>query len=262
MAFISVAGHRVEYEHIDVGGRDRPTLVLLHEGLGSIEMWRDFPQRLAHATGTRVVVYSRYGYGNSDPLVEPRGVGYMHEEALIALPALLDALGIAQPILVGHSDGASIALIHAGGSDRSIMGVVAMAPHVIVEDISVASIAAARDAYAMTDLRARLSRYHADVDGAFRGWNDIWLSRDFRSWDIEEYLPRIRCPVLAIQGEDDEYGTMEQLATIARKVPDCELVKLEDCRHSPHRDQPEAVLGAIARFVDRLCVVPQRDSDR
>jgi pimeloyl-ACP methyl ester carboxylesterase len=262
MPFLRVAGHRLEYERIDVGGHDRPVLVMLHEGLGSIEMWRDFPQLLAHATAARVVVYSRYGYGNSDPLIEPRGVRYMHDEALIALPALLDALGIAQPILVGHSDGASIALIHAGGSDRSIMGAVAMAPHVIVEDISVASIAAARDAYSTTDLRARLSRYHADVDGAFRGWNDIWLRSDFRRWSIEEYLPRIRCPVLAIQGEDDEYGTMEQLGIMARTVPDCDLVKLEDCRHSPHRDQPEAVLEAISRFVDRVCFVDHRDIDR
>ena len=262
MAFISVAGHRLEYERVDVGGRDRPAIVMLHEGLGSVGMWRDFPQRLAHATVGRVVVYSRYGYGNSNPLVEPRGVRYMHDEALVVLPALLDALGIAQPILVGHSDGASIALIHAGGGDCSVMGVVAMAPHVIVEDRSVASIAAARDAYATTDLRARLSRYHADVDGAFRGWNDIWLRGDFRSWSIEEYLPRIRCPVLAIQGEEDEYGTMAQLGTIARNVPDCELVKLEDCRHSPHRDQPEAVLEAISRFVDRLSFVNQRDTDR
>ncbi|HEY2818211.1 MAG TPA: alpha/beta hydrolase [Casimicrobiaceae bacterium] len=262
MAFISVTGHRLEYERIDVGGHDRPVLVMLHEGLGSIAMWRDFPQRLAHATAGRVVVYSRYGYGSSDPLVEPRGIRYMHDEALLVLPALLDALGIVQPILVGHSDGASIALIHAGGSDRSIMGVVAMAPHVIVEDISVASIAAAREAYATTGLRARLSRYHADVDGAFRGWNDIWLRSDFRRWSIEEYLPRVHCPVLAIQGEDDEYGTMEQLEIIARNVPDCELVKLEDCRHSPHRDQPEAVLEAISRFVDRLSFVNRRDTDR
>ena len=262
MPFVSVAGHRLEYERIDVGGRDRPTLVLLHEGLGSIAMWRDFPQRLAHATASRIVVYSRYGYGNSDPLARSRDVRYMHDEALVALSDLLNRLEIERPLFVGHSDGASIALIHAGAADRPVLGVVAMAPHVIVEDISVASIAAARDAYATTDLRARLSRYHADVDGAFRGWNDIWLHPDFRAWSIEEYLPRIRCPVLAIQGEDDEYGTMEQLQRIAAAAPDVELVKLGDCRHSPHRDQPEAVLDAVSRFVDRLTGAAAREAAR
>src|SRR5947209_13222683 len=180
MPFIDVASHRLEYERIDVGSHDRPTLVLLHEGLGSIAMWRDFPQRLAHATVSRVVVYSRYGYGNSDSLREPRDVRYMHDEALVALPSLLEKLHITRPILVGHSDGASIALIHAGAASRPVMGVVAMAPHVIVEDISIKSIAAAREAYEATALRTRLARYHADVDGAFRGWNDIWLHPYFR----------------------------------------------------------------------------------
>ena len=252
MPFVFAGGHRLEYERIDVGGHDRPTLVLLHEGLGSIAMWRDFPHLLAHATVSRVIVYSRYGYGSSDPLREPRNVRYMHDEALVVLPELLDALSIENPILVGHSDGGSIALIHAGGSGRAVAGVVAMAPHVVVEDISVASIASVRDAYVTTDLHSRLGRYHADVDRAFWGWNDIWLSPDFRAWNIEEYLPRIRCPVLAIQGQDDEYGTMEQLARITAGARDVELVKLEDCRHSPHRDQPQAVLEAIARFVDGI----------
>ena len=252
MAFINVCGHRLEYERIAAGGQGRPTLVLLHEGLGSIAMWRDFPQRLAHATVSHVIVYSRYGYGDSDPLRQPRDVRYMHDEGLVVLPELLDRLGIARPVLVGHSDGASIALIHAGGTDRPVLGVIAMAPHVMVEDISVTSIEAARDAYATTDLRVRLARYHADVDSAFRGWNDIWLHPDFRAWNIEEYLPRIRCPVLAIQGEDDEYGTMEQVMRIAAAAPDVEILKLGDCRHSPHRDQTGAVLEAASRFVDRL----------
>jgi pimeloyl-ACP methyl ester carboxylesterase len=252
MPFVTAGGHRLEYERIDVGGHDRPTLVMLHEGLGSIAMWRDFPHRLAHATASRVVAYSRYGYGRSEPLQTPRAVRYMHDEALVTLPQLLDALVVERPILVGHSDGASIALIHAGAAPRPVIGVVAMAPHVVVEDISVASIAAARGAYETTDLRDKLARYHADVDSAFRGWNDIWLHPDFRGWNIEEYLPRIACPVLAIQGEDDEYGTMDQLARIAKGARDVELVKLEDCRHSPHRDQPDAVLEAIARFVDRI----------
>jgi pimeloyl-ACP methyl ester carboxylesterase len=252
MSFAHVGGHRIEYERIATAATNRPTLVLLHEGLGSVAMWRDFPGRLAHATGCNALVYSRYGYGNSDPLTAPRDVRYMHDEALVVLPALLDQIGIARPILVGHSDGGSIALIHAGAQIRPVAAVVTLAAHVLVEDISVASIAAARIAYESTDLRAKLARHHADVDSAFRGWNDIWLHPDFRAWNIEEYLPGIACPVLAIQGEDDEYGTMEQMRRIGAQVRDAELVELEDCRHSPHRDQPEAVQDAIRRFVDRV----------
>ena len=254
MPFIRAGGHRLDYLTIDAGGRDRPTLVLLHEGLGSVAMWRDFPNRLAHATASRVVVYSRHGYGDSDPLTAPRTVRYMHDEAERVLPEFLDALAVERPILVGHSDGGSIALIDAGSRSRAVAGIVAMAPHVIVEDVSIVSIAAAREAYETTALREKLARYHADVDGAFRGWNDIWLAPGFRAWNIEDYLPRIDCPILAMQGEDDEYGTMDQLARIARGARDVELLKLPDCRHSPHRDQPDAVLAAIARFVDRVAV--------
>jgi pimeloyl-ACP methyl ester carboxylesterase len=252
VAFTEAAGHRIEFERIDVGHTGRPTLVLLHEGLGSVSMWREFPGRLAHATGCNAVVYSRYGYGQSDPLRDDREVRYMHDEALVALPQILDALSVERPILVGHSDGGSIALIHAGSGKRALAGVVTLAAHVLVEDISVASIAAAKTAYETTDLRAKLARYHADVDSAFRGWNRIWLHPDFRAWNIEEFLPRITCPVLAIQGEDDEYGTMEQMRRIGSRVPDADLVELEDCRHSPHRDQTDAVLEAITRFVDRI----------
>jgi pimeloyl-ACP methyl ester carboxylesterase len=252
MPFADIAGRRIEYERIELAATARPTLVFLHEGLGSIAMWRDFPGRVAHATGCNAVVYSRYGYGNSEPLHEDRPVRYMHDEALVALPQLLDALSLARPILVGHSDGASIALIHAGGAGRPVAGLVLMAPHVVVEDVSVASIAAARVAYETTDLRAKLARHHADVDSAFWGWNRIWLHPDFRQWNLEEYLPRIDCPVLAIQGEDDEYGTMEQLARLERGVRDLDCVALADCRHSPHKDQPAAVIEAITRFVDRI----------
>jgi len=252
MPFVDVCDQRIEYERIDVGGKSRPTLVLLHEGLGSVAMWRDFPGRLAHATGCDALVYSRYGYGQSTPLGGPRSVRYMHDEALVALPMLLDTLAITRPILVGHSDGGSIALIHAGAATRPVSAVVTLAAHVLVEDISVASIAAAKVAYETTDLRTKLARYHADVDSAFWGWNRIWLDPEFRAWSIEEYLPRIICPVLAIQGEDDEYGTMEQMRRIGAQVPDVELLELEDCRHSPHRDQPPAVLDAVTRFVDRV----------
>jgi len=250
--FVEVAGHRLEVERIETAAPTRPTLVLLHEGLGSVAMWRDFPGRLAHAAGCNALVYSRYGYGKSDPLAAPRAVRYMHDEALCALPELLDRLGIERPILVGHSDGGSIALIHAGASKRAVAAVVTLAAHVLVEDVSVSSIAAAKSAYESTDLRARLARYHADVDSAFWGWNRIWLDPAFRAWNIEEYLPRIDCPVLAIQGEDDEYGTMEQMRRIGAQVKDVELLELEDCRHSPHRDQPDAVLDAVTRFVDRV----------
>jgi len=252
MSFVTCASHRIEYERIEIAGTVRPTLVLLHEGLGSVAMWRDFPRRVAHATNCSAVVYSRHGYGLSDPLTEPRTPRYMHDEALVVLPEILDRLAIDRPILVGHSDGGSIALVHAGSGIRPVAAVVTMAAHVLVEDISVASIAAAKTAYETTDLRARLARYHADVDSAFLGWNRIWLAPEFRDWNIEEYLPRIECPVLAIQGEDDEYGTMEQMHRIGAGVRDVELLALQDCRHSPHKDQPQAAIEAITRFVDRV----------
>ena len=252
MAFVDVGGARLEVERIDVGRAAAPPIVMLHEGLGSVAMWKDFPHRVAHAANRDVVVYSRAGYGRSAPATLPYGVRYMHDEALVALPRLLDACGIVRPILLGHSDGASIALIHAGASDRPVAGLALMAPHVIVEDVSIESIAAAKVAWRTTDLRAKLARYHDDVDGAFTGWNDIWLHPDFRDWNIEDLVRDVRCPILAIQGEDDEYGTFDQIERIERLAPDVERVRLADCRHSPHRDQPEVVLEALVRFVDRL----------
>ena len=251
MAFVSVGGRRIEMARIAAGVPGRPALVFLHEGLGSVAMWRDFPARVAHACGCDAVVYSRHGYGRSAPLEQARGVRYMHDEALVALPDVLRAAAVVRPVLVGHSDGGSIALIHAGAG-HPVAGLVLLAPHVFVEDVSIASIAAAGRAYEETDLRVRLARYHDDVDSAFRGWNDVWLHPDFRAWNIEDALPGIRCPVLAIQGADDEYGTMEQVRRIAAAVPDTDVLELADCRHSPHRDQPEAVIDAITRFVDRL----------
>jgi pimeloyl-ACP methyl ester carboxylesterase len=250
--FVFVRGHRLEVLDLPATGVDRPDMVLLHEGLGSIALWRDFPQRVAQATGCRVVVYSRYGYGQSSPITAPHGVRYMHDEALLTLPDLLDQLGIVKPVLLGHSDGASIALIHAGGVQRPLAGVVAMAPHIIVEEVSVRSIAAAKVAYETTDLRQRLARYHADVDSAFRGWNDIWLHPDFRAWNIEDCLPHITCPLLAIQGENDEYGSLEQIDRMARLRPGTQLLKLPACGHSPHKDQPETVLAAVKQFVESL----------
>ena len=197
-------------------------------------------------------LYSRHGYGQSDVLDAPQSVEYMHREALDVLPEFLARLGIEHPLLLGHSDGASIALIHAG-THASVRGVVAMAPHVFVEDVSIRSIAGAKTAFETTDLPQKLARHHADSTKTFYGWNDIWLHEDFRSWNIEEYLPAIRCPVLAIQGIDDEYGSMAQLDAIAAQAGGTvELVKLAACKHSPHRDQPGATLQAVARFVKAL----------
>lgn len=252
MAFVDVGAARLEVERIDVGRRDVATIVMLHEGLGSVAMWKDFPHRVAHAAGRDVLVYSRAGYGRSSPAALPYGVRYMHDEALAVLPRLLDACGVERPILFGHSDGASIALIHAGAQPRPVTGLVLMAPHVFVEDVSIASIAAAKTAWRATDLRERLARYHDDVDAAFTGWNDIWLDPAFRAWDIAAEVRDVHRPILAIQGEDDEYGTMEQVERIARLASDVDVVKLADCRHAPHRDQPDAVLEALVRFVDRL----------
>lgn len=253
MPFLSAAGRSLEYEWIDAAQDGKPTLVFLHEGLGSIRQWRDFPLRVAQATGCPALVYNRYGYGNSDVLAEARvSVRFMHEEGLESLPQVLAALRIEAPVLVGHSDGASIALIYAGAGN-SARGLALMAPHVFVEDICIRSIEAAKREFESTDLPGRLGRYHRDPRKTFYLWNDVWLDPEFRAWNIAEYLPEIRCPLLAIQGEDDEYGTMAQLDAIRAKVgARCELLKFAACGHSPHRDQPEAALAAVAKFVGSL----------
>jgi pimeloyl-ACP methyl ester carboxylesterase len=254
MPFLTITGHRIDYETIPGTRPGAPPLLLLHEGLGSIAMWRDFPTKLAAATGCAVTVYSRYGYGRSSAIDAPRTVQYMHGEALDALPELRAALGIEAPILMGHSDGASISLIHAGAARWPVKAVIVEAPHVFVEDVSVKSIAGAKIAYETTDLRVRLGRYHEDVDGVFRGWNDIWLAPDFRAWNIEEYLPAIACPVLAIQGADDEYGTLAQIDAIEAQVggPFEKLVLPPRCGHSPHRTQEAATIAAVSAFIERL----------
>jgi pimeloyl-ACP methyl ester carboxylesterase len=250
-SFITIQGRKLEVRKIP-GEPGASTLVFLHEGLGSVSMWRDFPAKVAQATRCPAIVYSRYGNGQSEVLIDARAVDYMHVEALEVLPALLEALAVREPVLVGHSDGASIALMCAA-SRADVRGGVVMAPHVFVEDLSVESIAAAKVAFETTDLAEKLARHHADAVKTFRGWNDIWLRPDFRSWNIEDFLPRIHCPLLAIQGFDDQYGTMAQLEAIARQTGGpIELLRLDNCRHSPHRDQPGVVLEAISRFIDRL----------
>jgi pimeloyl-ACP methyl ester carboxylesterase len=257
MPQLNAAGHRLEYAWLEAAGAAgtaaRPTLVFLHEGLGSIRQWRDFPARVVEATGCRALVYDRYGYGNSDVLQEDKvGVRFMHREGLAALPQVLKETNIENPILIGHSDGASIALIFAGAG-HAVRGVAVMAPHVFIEDVCVDSIAKASAAFETTDLPERLGKYHRDARKTFHLWADAWLDPAFRKWNIEEYLPGIRCPVLAIQGEADEYGTMAQLDAIARQVAGpCELLKLPQCGHSPHKDQPEKVLQALVKFVRAL----------
>ena len=247
---------RIEYRWVNEPAGDAPLAVFLHEGLGSLAMWRDWPQSLCEQLGMRGLVYSRPGYGRSTPRAHDVKwpVDFMTAQARDILPALLDALNIdmrqrQRMWLVGHSDGGSIALLYAALYPEALAGAVAIAPHVFVEDISVQSIAQTKQLYETTDLRGKLSRYHADVDSAFYGWNDIWLNPAFRQWTIAEELPAIRKPLLAVQGHDDHYGTMAQIETIAQRVPHARLVKLDACGHSPHRDAPQALNEAIAAFI-------------
>lgn len=228
-------------------------LVLLHEGLGSLGLWRGFPAALQAATGRRTVTWSRHGYGRSAVVREPRRPDYMHQEADRVLPELLTALGIDSPVLVGHSDGGSIALLYAGRPDAEPAAVVAFAPHVIVEDESIAGIEAAREAYLATALPERIARHHQDGDATFWGWNDIWLSPDFRDWDTTDRLPGVHCPVLLVQGVDDQYGTIRQLELVEQGVPSAvERVLLDDCGHAPHLDQPEETQRVVVDFLERL----------
>lgn len=249
MPSVQAAGHSLNYEWV---GEEQgaPVLVFLHEGLGSIRQWRDFPSKLCSATGLRGLVFDRYGYGQSDVLLEKkRTTRFMHDEALRALPELLSKLKIENPILVGHSDGASIALIHAGGGFQ-VKAVVAMAPHVFIEPICLSSIRKISSTFEQGDLPRALGKYHRDARKTFYGWADVWLDPEFPQWDIrDDTLPRIECPVLAIQGGDDEYGTMQQLDDTKKRVKRCELLKLPDCGHSPFKDQPEKVLSAIESFI-------------
>ncbi len=251
MPFVTAAGRKLEYQRIDAD-EAKPVIVFLHEGLGSISQWRDFPDKVVAATGCPAVLYARYGYGQSDVLEAPRKVRFMHDEALVALPQFLDELGVVNPILFGHSDGASISLIHAGAGHK-VRGVIVEAPHVFTEEHGMHGIVAAKQAFETTDLPQKLAKHHRDPAKTFYGWNDVWLSDEFRGWNIEDSLPGIRCPVMAVQGEDDAYGTMAQLEAIARQVKGpCELVKLAECGHAPHREQPGKTLAAVKRFIEAI----------
>ena len=253
---------RIEHQWIAPERTERPLMVFLHEGLGSVSMWRDFPQRLCEAANLRGLVYSRPGYGRSTPRAadEHWAPDFMHRQAHEVLPALLEALGVETaedpPWLFGHSDGGSIALLHAARWPTRVAGAIVLAPHIMVEDLSIASIAKARTAYETTDLRTRLARHHDDPDSAFRGWNDIWLHPDFRAWNIERDITPITCPLLAVQGLDDEYGTLEQIRGIARRLPQTQLLELPACGHSPHKDQPAALIAAVCQFMRHHAHLP------
>jgi pimeloyl-ACP methyl ester carboxylesterase len=257
----------LEYAWIEGPRADAPVLLFLHEGLGSRSMWRDFPDRVCQAVGFRGLIYSRPGYGRSTPrpASETWGVDYLHCQAREVLPAFLSAIGLdptRTPLwLFGHSDGGSIALLYAASFPQSLTGAIVVAPHIMVEDLTIENIAKARTTYLETDLPKKLERYHDDPDSAFWGWNDAWLQPPFREWSIEGELASIRCPLLAIQGVDDEYGTLEQIRGIARRLPQTELLEMPGCGHSPHRDQPEALIAAIEAFI-RKTSHPVREPDK
>lgn len=258
-AQIETASHgplSLEYRWIHPERSQTPLLVFLHEGLGSVAMWKDWPQQLCEAGGFRGLVYSRNGYGRSTPRPhdEKWPVDFMHRQAREVLPAFLDAVGVgaaqAERVwLVGHSDGGSISLLFSAAFPDRLAGAVVIAPHLFVEDLSVDSIARTKTVYETSDLRAKLARYHDDVDSAFWGWNDIWLNPAFRDWNLVGAVASITKPLLAIQGEDDEYGTMAQMDSIAANVPHARVVKLPACGHSPHRDAPQALGEAIVAFI-------------
>jgi len=255
---IYAAGHRLCAElirpHDNPAKSVGPALVFLHEGLGSIGQWRDFPEKICAATGCTALVYDRWGHGGADPLMEPRKPGYLHDEALISLPEILDQYGLEKPILIGHSDGGSIALIFAGACPQRISGVITEAAHVFVENLTVEGIKRAVETYETTDLKERLARFHGHhTESTFRGWSDIWLSPEFRDWNIEEYLPGITCPLLVIQGKDDEYGTPAHVEAIVGKVAGpSRSVLIDGCGHIPHLQAGERVISEMVNFISGL----------
>ncbi len=266
--FLIIADRQIEYRFTGPQPADAPTIVLLHEGLGCAALWSDFPEKLSAATGCGAFAYSRAGYGQSSPVKRPRKPDYMHREALDVLPAVLDAIGFQRGILVGHSDGASIATIYAGGvQDHRIRGLALIAPHFIVEDVSVQSIAAIKTTYETTDLKTRLGRWHRDVDNAFHGWNDAWLAKEFRDWDISESLAYVRVPIAILQGAHDQYGTLRQIE-IAQQECFCpvDVTIIDGAAHSPHREAADLTLRTIAAFVSDIAAIdaplPQQERGR
>ena len=252
--FLDLGPLRLEYRMIGPRPDAAPTIVMLHEGLGCVALWGDFPDKLAAATGAGVFVYSRAGYGKSSPAKLPRPLTFMHQEAREVLPKLLDAIGFRRGLLLGHSDGASVAAIYAGSiQDHRVRGLVLIAPHFFTEDMGIAEIARAKEAYATTGLRQKLARWHADVDNTFKGWNDAWLDPEFRKWDIADVLAYIRVPILIVQGEGDQYGTVKQIEA-AQQECYCpvEVALLPGVRHAPHREAPEVLLRTVEGFANRL----------
>ena len=261
---LHIGGNDLEYRMIGPAPSEAPTIVMLHEGLGSAGLWGDFPDRLQAVTGVGVFVYSRAGYGASTPVTLPRPLNYMSVEALDVLPALLDGIGFKRGLLFGHSDGASIAAIYAGGTgDHRVRGVVMIAPHFIVEDVSVASIAEIKRSYETTDLRGKLARWHRDVDNAFYGWNGAWLDPDFRRWDISEYLAYIRVPVAIVQGAEDQYGTIRQVE-IAMEECYCpvDVTVVSGAAHAPHREAGELTLSVVSEFARRILILHEGSERR
>lgn len=251
---LELGSDRLEYLDIPAARAARPPILMLHEGLGSVSMWRDFPQQLAQVTGSRVLAYSRAGFGRSSPRNGPWTPRFVHEEAIEVIPRLREALGIERPVLFGHSTGASMALVHAGHFEDAA-GVIALAPLTDVEASNVESISRARRLYESTEWRSRLARHHDDVDAVFYGWNDTWLRPDFRDWNLREDLPRIRAPILAILGEGDEYATVSQVELIRRlalRAKSFAFAHLAECGHAPHRDQPARVLSLSADLIDAV----------
>jgi pimeloyl-ACP methyl ester carboxylesterase len=246
---------QIEYQWVGADDETCPLIIFLHEGLGSVAMWKDFPKQLCEAANCRGLVYSRPGYGKSTPrnANEHWQVDFIHRQAYEVLPALLEALAIdtekQKPWIFGHSDGGSIALLFAAKYSITTAGIIVLAPHILVEDVSISSIEKAKIAYQTTDLRSKLARFHDDVDSAFWGWNDIWLSPAFRHWNLTQAIKTITCPLLAVQGLDDEYGTLEQVHGIKRALPHAQLLELPNCAHSPHRDQLELLIDACVSFI-------------
>jgi len=250
--FVRIEDVRLEFVWYGPPPRDAATLVFLHEGLGSIAQWRNFPAEVCSRLGCGGLVYNRCGHGRSDALTAPRTLDFMHEEATSVLPRLLDTFEIRRPVLVGHSDGASIALIYAG-SVGDPCALVLEAPHVFVEEMTVTRIAQLRDIYRTTDLRTKLARHHPNVDALFQCWTDVWLRPEFRRWNIESYLPKVRCPTVVIQGRQDEYGTDHQVSVVTSAVAGrCEGIILDRCGHAPHIDQRAMVADIVTQFIRQL----------